>query len=221
VDVGSLGAQFAGLDGVDQWAALSGKGGAPPRSELLHNIEGLDGTGVAVIRVGRYKLLHRMQSARGFDGYCDVCHRPEGCQTDDGRTVLQGGQFCCAALPTGNSTHCPPPPPSAPLPESLLFDIVGDPSETTDLAAAQPERVRQMLARLQQYNATSSPCCICTGSGATDEMDKPPREGYWTSFHDQSANPDPNCKLQAEPPWRVARGEEGEARISRANAWPV
>ena len=84
----------------------------------------------------------------------------------------------------------------------LLYDIDADPSETTDVAAAKPEVVRSMLTRLAAYNATNAPCCICTGSSRVAEMDEPPLDGYWYSFRDQSPNPDANCALMNEPPWR-------------------
>lgn len=182
-----------------------------PRTELLHNIEGVDGTGVGVIRVGQYKLLHRMQSARGFDGWCDVCNRTEGCwmppdsgpgaSAPDGKVVPLGGQLCCYTAPPSdaNSTSsCAPALTnhSLPLPEDVLYDIDADPSERFDLAPAMPEVVKQLRARLDFYNASNVPCCICTGSGRTGEMDLPPKDGYWSSFHDQTPNPDPNCKLQ-------------------------
>ena len=58
-----LGTRFGGLDGISQWEALSALGRNPgrdraasarpydgvyPRSEILHNIEGVGGQGVAV-----------------------------------------------------------------------------------------------------------------------------------------------------------------------------
>ena len=73
-------------------------------------------------------------------------------------------------------------------------------AERHDLAASRPAVVAALLARLAEHNASAVPCCICTGSGRTAEMDVPPLEGYWYAFHDQTHNPDPNCALQAEPP---------------------
>ena len=103
--------RFGNLDGVDQWAAITGiahTSRPPPRTELLHNIEGAAGRGVAVLRVGRYKLLHRMQTARGFDGWCDACNHTAGCWMPPssgpgagaaGRRVALGGQLCCYGAP--------------------------------------------------------------------------------------------------------------------------
>jgi len=90
-----------------------------------------------------------------------------------------------------------------PLPLNLLYDVEADPSETKDLAQSNPDVVAQLLLRLQSHNATNVPCCICTGSGQTEEMKLPPVDGYWTSFRNQSDNPDPNCALMNEPEWRL------------------
>ena len=79
-----------------------------------------------------------------------------------------------------------------------MYDIEADPSEQHDLALSDPALLNLLLKRLAHYNATNVPCCICTGSSRTSEMDVPPRDGYWFSFHDQSPNPDPNCRLQSE-----------------------
>jgi len=222
-DAAALGKQFASLDGVDQWAALQSAAAntdtaaaAFPRTELLHNIEGVSGTGAAVLRVGAHKLFVNMQAARGFDGWCAPCADPNGCAVPDGaaqsnRTVAFGGQLCCWQPPVKGATTCTPYNRTA-LPPVLLYDIDADPSETTDVAAAKPEVVRSMLTRLAAYNATNAPCCICTGSSRVAEMDEPPLDGYWYSFRDQSPNPDANCALMNEPPWRESGAVEAEAR---------
>jgi len=213
---GALGPAFAGLDGHDLWPSLAAAGGAVaaagPRTELLVNIEGVGGSGAAVLRVGDYKLMRRMQPARGFDGWCDACNDPAGCHVPPGagpgadpkgpgQNVSLGGQLCCWAPSVANATACGPfHGPRAPLPDTLLYDVAADPAELHDLAPAMPERVADLMRRLDAYNATNVPCCICTGSGRTSEMDRPPRDGFWYSFADQSPNPDPNCKLQREPP---------------------
>ena len=239
---GRLGEPFAALDGVSHWDALrsvaaldgdpspDGRAGSSlqaPRTELLHNIEGLDGTGVAAIRVGKYKLLHRMQTARGFDGWCDVCNHTEGCWmppdsgpgagAPDGKVVPHGGQLCCFAAPPADANFTASCAPalanhSDPLPDDLLYDIDADPWERYDLARSLPEVVRQLHARLDVYNASNVPCCICTGSDRTEEMNRPPIDGYWYAFHDQTPNPDPNCKMQHRMAWQ-SRGDrifEGE-----------
>jgi hypothetical protein len=258
----SLGPTFAGLDGINQWHALTavqppvgrrdGRGRALlapsdaaefPRTEILHNIEGVEGSGVAVVRVGAYKLLHRMQAARGFDGWCDLCNHTGGCWippnagpssqvkssqvkssavpvagVPNGTTVAFGGQLCCFSAPPSDAnatSSCPPARAnhSEPLPEFLLFDIDADPAERQDLSQALPEVVQQLKGRLDAYNATNVPCCICTGSARTEEMDQPPEDGYWMSFRDQSDNPDPNCKLQNRPPPGGAQAEEESAGL--------
>ena len=81
----------------------------------------------------------------------------------------------------------------------MLYNIEADPSERRDLAPSQPDIVAQLRARLAHYNASNVPCCICTGSARTGEMDVAPADGYWFSFHNQTDNPSPDCALQNEP----------------------
>ena len=122
-----------------------------PRTEILHNIEGVEGSGVAVVRVGAYKLLQRMQVARGFDGWCDMCNHTAGCWippnagpgagVPNGTTVAFGGQLCCFSAPPSDAnatSSCLPAfaNHSEPLPEFLLFDVDADPAERHDLSRA-------------------------------------------------------------------------------------
>ena len=209
--------RFGDLDGIDQWAALMQHNTAAPfpRTEILHNIEGEHGSSVAVIRSGQYKLLYRMQKGRGFDGWCDACNNTAGCYMPKGsgpgadkepKTVQLGGQLCCyAGRPSdyNQSKSCKPmedPGPRKPLPDDLVYDIEADPSELHDLAPSRPDLVTLLHERLDHYNESNTPCCICTGSQRTEEMEEPPIDGFWDSFRDQSANPSADCKLQNEPP---------------------
>eukprot|EP01043_Picozoa_sp_COSAG02_P017874 COSAG02_NODE_820_length_16798_cov_10.212887_7_plen_350_part_00 len=69
----SAGAGFDAIDGVSHWLALTstavsrptnvrkGSVSVPPRTEILFNIDGVNGTGAAAIRVGQYKLLRSSQ----------------------------------------------------------------------------------------------------------------------------------------------------------------
>ena len=117
--------------------------------------------------MGRYKLLHRMQLARGFDGWCDVCAAETGCFVPpaagpaSNKTIAHGGQLCCFVQPPPNATTCPKvggaSPQKAPLPANLLYDVESDPSETSDLAPSHPTIVIRLLARLAAYNATNEP----------------------------------------------------------------
>ena len=101
----------------------------------------------------------------------------------------------------------------------MLYDVDADPAERHDLAGSPAHRqvLGHLLERLAFYNASNVPCCICTGSGRTGEMDEPPLEGYWTSFRDQGPNPDPSCALQNEPP-AARRGDGGGDELGHGRA---
>ena len=71
----SAGAGFDAIDGVSHWSVLTSIGASqstssrkesrslPPRTEILFNIDGINGTGAAAIRVGQYKLLRSSQQS--------------------------------------------------------------------------------------------------------------------------------------------------------------
>ena len=88
------------------------------------------------------------------------------------------------------------------MPATLLYDVEADPSETSDLASSLPDVVTRLRARLAFYNKSNTRCCVCTSSGQTEEMKWSLPDGFWGPFYDQSDNPDPNCSLMNEPPWR-------------------
>ena len=90
-DVAALGKTrgFEGLDGVDQWQHLTGAEAKGPRTEILHNIDGMHGTGEAAIRVGDFKLL---RNPTGTDMWCDTCLKAAGCVDSRKNTIKHGGE---------------------------------------------------------------------------------------------------------------------------------
>ena len=75
IHISTLGPGLDALDGVSHWAAMQGVSAGqqqqhqqqqppPPRSEILINIDGINGTGTAALRVGSLKLL-RSQLMKG------------------------------------------------------------------------------------------------------------------------------------------------------------
>jgi arylsulfatase B len=68
----------------------------------------------------------------------------------------------------------------------MLFDVVNDPLETTDLAAQHPDIVQALLAKLQAYNATNIP----QAHSAVDPASDPAKfGGVWTPWR---GNPIPS-----------------------------
>ena len=179
------------------------------RTEILHNIDGLNGTGEAAIRVGDFKLL---KNPTGTDVWCDTCLKPGGCQGSNNKTVLHGGEICCDDPVDGGDCE-----PKSPRPRQVqkdtyfLFNITADARETNDMSGTHPGVLQHMLARLAFYNQSNVPCCSCSSGAWADvvEMAQPPVDGYWTAFHNQTdwthrsktgrAQLDPNCALMHEP----------------------
>ena len=78
---------------------------------------------------------------------------------------------------------------------TLLFDIEADPLEEHDVATANPAVVQQLLARLQEFNASNIP----QDNSAMDPASSPRRfHNVWTPWR---GNPDPRaCDWPPLPP---------------------
>ena len=76
-----------------------------------------------------------------------------------------GGVFC--SNETLNATAAANSPHYAPTPcgndyMCYLFDVKNDPTESNNLATANPELLASMLSALASYQKTNVPCCSCT-----------------------------------------------------------
>lgn len=141
-----------GLDGFDMLKAIVGNTSSP-RTELLHNIdplEGLDearGFGTSAIRVGRFKLII------GTPGN-DQWFRAPGCDALRCPPILESSAAGCSL--TKSSTH------------TWLFDLGSDPGERCNLAQSMPEKVQALLKRIAAYNATAVPALDPPDDPASD-----------------------------------------------------
>ena len=118
---------LAGLDGVDQWAGLTGASSDPARVQMLYNIDplhgdrNLNGPGGA-IRLGPFKLI------RGDPGRPDGWIRPD--------SVLDEEEEGAA------------PPGAAWRNQLLLFHLEDDPTERRNLVVEYPAITRYLASPL-------------------------------------------------------------------------
>ena len=174
---------------------------APPQ----HRGRGRDGRRRAARRDAQALRQHAGGARLRRAGARQV-RRPERlrCSTAPRRAIAPSRSAAssrCWQPPIKGATTCTPYNRTA-LPHVLLYDIDADPSETTDVAAAKPEVVRSMLTRLAAYNATNAPCCICTGAAGWPRWTSRCSTGIGTASATRASNPDANCALMNEPPWR-------------------
>ena len=129
---------YLNLDGYDQWDTIS-HGAPSPRKEILHNINpGFNVAGVkalfrAAIRVGDLKLLI------GHTG--------------------NGSRIPPPDMPCPGQCHDPNPGIRIPRYGTWLFNITADPEERNDLSLIYPDKVAELMSRLEVYNSTAVPAC--------------------------------------------------------------
>lgn len=117
------------LDGHNQWEAVTGKNTTHARTELLINIDPMDGT-AGIIQDG-WKLL--MGPVGNNDWFVPPGWTP----------------------PAG---QVPPPPGPKPGPDTVqLFHLTTDPNEWHDVSGQNPEIVQRLKQRIQEYNSTAVP----------------------------------------------------------------
>ena len=226
VDISTLGSGFEHIDGVSHWKQLLGSNATVPRDEILFNIDGINGTGDAAVRVGDYKLLRATgfnpknpaQSSMGFDLWCDICRNKSGCPfsptipcpvvNGSGYCVPFGGTFCANATTNTSAAKLEPSYPAVACSDDnkhacWLFDLRNDPSESDNLAASQPAKLKMMLDKLEEYNSGNVGCCSCQAKFDAAEMALPPKDGVWSTYHDMSDPTEqeaPLCDLLRKPP---------------------
>ncbi len=124
------------LDGFNVWETID-TGKSSPRTEILHNIDPLE----------RPRPKH---------GYISCPH-----------AALRVGDWKLLTGCPGDSHWIPPPNSSFDLNEEkyfnqdtkklFLFNIAQDPEERHELSAQYPEKVKELLMRLEEYNNTPVP----------------------------------------------------------------
>ena len=222
IDLSALGRGFRNLDGKSHWQHIvqaDDHAAAPlpaPRSEILFNIEGINGTGEASLRVGDWKLLRSERpiphASMGMDLWCDICTDQGGCENPHvwPRSALVGGTFCYNTTTNITASRLHPHYPAVACTDDhgnqhgcWLFNLAQDPSESNNLALTEPAKLAEMLEKLSQYNQNNVGCCSCQLRPDESEMSVPPKDGVWFTYHDQSdpsKEEAPLCDLLREPP---------------------
>ena len=122
------------LDGFDVWEAIN-TGEPSPRTEILHNIDPGRSSwfhnwcAQAALRVGDWKLLTGCQSR----------HSEWIPPPNSNYNMEEKNHF-------GNETKT-----------LFLFNIAKDPEERHELSSQYPEKVQELLSRLEEYNRTAVP----------------------------------------------------------------
>ncbi len=200
------------------------KGAASARNETLLGLRHGGSKlvhGFGAIRVGKRKLLHGLGTVASGTDEC-TSRRDSGGWTatevdENGEPVkvpfdANVSTPLCPngwTLPPHTGASADPMPPPDVTCESLpctfdtsryitggtlLFDVVQDPFEREDLATKYPDVVKDLLSRLQKYNASG----ILPDKGGKDPSASPRNfDGVWTPWR---GNPDPAaCDANENP----------------------
>jgi hypothetical protein len=150
------------------------------RTEILHEAHthgSTDGNGNA-LRVDDYKIVIRTGQQWSTGSHLGTNDGWYGGPTSsDSKTGAYGVSI--GKADEGWVVKCPPPPQNvtdgfaceqakgagADQPEfTCLFNIAEDPCEMTDLSGSQPQRLKEMLARLDAFRATSVVSTVATAN---------------------------------------------------------
>ena len=125
-------AQKHPLDGRDAWPAIT-QGAPSPHEDILHNITATGGA----IRMGDWKLVENGQRSDGED--------IAAAETPVATATKKKGAKKAAAAAESVATRVE------------LFNLKADPYEKSNLAAANPEKVKELQARLAVYRQGTVP----------------------------------------------------------------
>jgi len=161
--VDQTGARLPGTDGFDVWPLVSGANATSPRTELPLTLgPHQPGGSNGALIVGNYKLLLGTQLP----------------------AIVPGRTYPNGTAPGPLSLDCGD--------DGCLFDVIEDPTETTDLAASRPDVLSTIRARFDELSKTAYQTPYLDGQmNCTDDprvvemMDR----GFWTPWTDRHAPP--------------------------------
>ena len=126
---------WAPVDGVDQWPYWSGANATPPRTHIVHEHSMFaPGPATGALRLGDWKVIVGTESAALWYGGDSSGHF----------TPPERGKQNTSATACSLDAPC-------------LFNIALDPEERSDVAAANPARLAQLLAAFRALDAEHHP----------------------------------------------------------------
>ncbi|XP_022099953.1 arylsulfatase B-like isoform X1 [Acanthaster planci] len=147
------------LDGFNVWQTIS-QGKSSPRKEILHNIDPIPYPSLP------YMAEYEPQGGVFYpDAYFNTSNNLPGSYNTTIRAAIRVGDWKLLTGYPGNSSWIPPPDsgivPIHPVEQKSkyvwLFNIREDPNEYHDLSDARPDKVKELVGRLQYYYSSLVP----------------------------------------------------------------
>ncbi|XP_055334651.1 arylsulfatase B-like [Paramacrobiotus metropolitanus] len=145
---GNLG-DLNSMDGVSQWQTLLRGLEDGPRTEVLLNINPMNGQAGLVYR-DVDGSLYKYVAGSVFDNTFTGWSRTEGTTMDNPMTMFSAAAIKCNFQPGTEVSPC------RSWEKACLFDLLNDPCETNNIADSNPSMLNLLSQKIQAYNSTSA-----------------------------------------------------------------